>query len=81
MISILGVKTDARYIVDGHREKTLHLLWQIIFHFQVCKFDVEFCLIYERVLDLLQHEDMEITLLVNGRPIITDRMSGLLCNE
>eukprot|EP00794_Sanderia_malayensis_P015899 gene15899-17499_t len=26
---------DAKYIVDGHREKTLFLLWQIIFHFQV----------------------------------------------
>ena len=26
---------DARHIVDGHREKTLALLWQIIFHFQV----------------------------------------------
>ncbi|XP_044174469.1 abnormal spindle-like microcephaly-associated protein homolog isoform X2 [Acropora millepora] len=26
---------DARHIVDGHREKTLTLLWQIIFHFQV----------------------------------------------
>ena len=26
---------DARLIVDGHREKTLSLLWKIIFHFQV----------------------------------------------
>ena len=26
---------DARHVVDGHREKTLALLWQIIFHFQV----------------------------------------------
>ena len=63
MISILGVKTDARYVVDGHREKTLHLLWQIIFHFQVRKFDAEFCLIYERVFALLQYGDMEITVL------------------
>ncbi|XP_020629211.1 abnormal spindle-like microcephaly-associated protein homolog isoform X2 [Orbicella faveolata] len=33
-----GVKCgviDARHVVDGHREKTLALLWQIIFHFQV----------------------------------------------
>ena len=30
---------DARFIVDGHREKTLSLLWKIIFHFQVSSFD------------------------------------------
>ncbi|PFX15185.1 Abnormal spindle-like microcephaly-associated protein-like [Stylophora pistillata] len=32
---IHGGAIDARHIVDGHREKTLALLWQIIFHFQV----------------------------------------------
>lgn len=26
---------DAKCVVDGHREKTLILLWQMIFHFQV----------------------------------------------
>ena len=31
----LGNLIDARHVVDGHREKTLALLWQIIFHFQV----------------------------------------------
>ncbi|KAK1805996.1 hypothetical protein P4O66_013042, partial [Electrophorus voltai] len=30
-----GTVTDARDIVDGHREKTLNLLWKIIFTFQV----------------------------------------------
>ncbi|CAH3024578.1 unnamed protein product [Porites evermanni] len=30
-----GNLIDARHVVDGHREKTLALLWQIIFHFQV----------------------------------------------
>eukprot|EP00795_Rhopilema_esculentum_P010190 gene10190-18862_t len=30
-----GASIDARFIVDGHREKTLVLLWNIIFHFQV----------------------------------------------
>ncbi|KAJ7339429.1 hypothetical protein OS493_005827 [Desmophyllum pertusum] len=30
-----GGVIDARHVVDGHREKTLALLWQIIFHFQV----------------------------------------------
>lgn len=30
-----GGAIDARHVVDGHREKTLALLWQIIFHFQV----------------------------------------------
>ncbi|XP_068734820.1 abnormal spindle-like microcephaly-associated protein homolog [Montipora capricornis] len=29
------IDIHARHIVDGHREKTLALLWQIIFHFQV----------------------------------------------
>ncbi|KAL9988376.1 hypothetical protein ACROYT_G002814 [Oculina patagonica] len=32
---INGGAIDARHVVDGHREKTLALLWQIIFHFQV----------------------------------------------
>lgn len=27
---------DSRDVVDGHREKTLSLLWKIIFAFQVC---------------------------------------------
>ncbi|XP_051549631.1 abnormal spindle-like microcephaly-associated protein [Myxocyprinus asiaticus] len=31
----LGVTIDSRDIVDGHREKTLNLLWKIIFTFQV----------------------------------------------
>ena len=26
----------AEHIVDGHREKTLALLWSLIFHFKVC---------------------------------------------
>ncbi|XP_052446988.1 abnormal spindle-like microcephaly-associated protein homolog [Carassius gibelio] len=30
-----GVTIDSRDIVDGHREKTLNLLWKIIFAFQV----------------------------------------------
>ncbi|XP_058887783.1 abnormal spindle-like microcephaly-associated protein homolog isoform X2 [Acipenser ruthenus] len=30
-----GAKIDSRDIVDGHREKTLALLWRIIFTFQV----------------------------------------------
>ncbi|XP_041126100.1 abnormal spindle-like microcephaly-associated protein [Polyodon spathula] len=30
-----GAKIDSRDIVDGHREKTLMLLWRIIFTFQV----------------------------------------------
>ncbi|XP_076880706.1 abnormal spindle-like microcephaly-associated protein [Brachyhypopomus gauderio] len=30
-----GTVTEARDIVDGHREKTLNLLWKIIFTFQV----------------------------------------------
>ncbi|XP_043079329.1 LOW QUALITY PROTEIN: abnormal spindle-like microcephaly-associated protein [Puntigrus tetrazona] len=30
-----GVNIDSRDIVDGHREKTLNLLWKIIFAFQV----------------------------------------------
>ena len=33
-----GGPIDARDIVDGHREKTLHLLWRIIFNFQVLYF-------------------------------------------
>ena len=32
-ISLQGI--NPRHIVDGHREKTLSLLWQIIFNFQV----------------------------------------------
>lgn len=28
-------KLDSRDIVDGHREKTLGLLWKLIYHFQV----------------------------------------------
>ena len=35
MLLFSGGATDARHIVDGHREKTLTLLWQMIFHFQV----------------------------------------------
>ena len=31
----LGSNIDSRDIVDGHREKTLNLLWKIIFAFQV----------------------------------------------
>ncbi|ESO92879.1 hypothetical protein LOTGIDRAFT_232956 [Lottia gigantea] len=34
-VSQLDMKLNARDIVDGHREKTLNLLWHIIFHFQV----------------------------------------------
>ena len=30
-----GVAIEARDIVDGHREKTLQLLWLLIFHFKV----------------------------------------------
>lgn len=30
-----GSTIDSRDIVDGHREKTLSLLWKIIFAFQV----------------------------------------------
>ncbi|XP_046713111.1 LOW QUALITY PROTEIN: abnormal spindle-like microcephaly-associated protein [Silurus meridionalis] len=30
-----GIAIDSRDIVDGHREKTLNLLWKIIFSFQV----------------------------------------------
>lgn len=30
-----GANIDSRDIVDGHREKTLNLLWKIIFAFQV----------------------------------------------
>jgi len=36
-----GGVIDARHVVDGHREKTLALLWQIIFHFQVRYDDAE----------------------------------------
>ena len=32
---LVECNTDARFVVDGHREKTLSLLWKIIFHFQV----------------------------------------------
>ncbi|CAH1270995.1 ASPM [Branchiostoma lanceolatum] len=31
-----GGKIEARDIVDGRQEKTLALLWKLIFHFQVC---------------------------------------------
>ncbi|KAI8496628.1 hypothetical protein Bbelb_252830 [Branchiostoma belcheri] len=31
-----GKKIEARDIVDGRQEKTLALLWKLIFHFQVC---------------------------------------------
>lgn len=31
-----GNLIDSRDVVDGHREKTLSLLWKIIFAFQVC---------------------------------------------
>ncbi|KAM9460689.1 abnormal spindle-like microcephaly-associated protein [Clarias gariepinus] len=41
-----GVVIDPRDIVDGHREKTLNLLWKIIFSFQV-----------EILLDVEQLED------------------------
>ena len=34
-ISLQGI--NPRHIVDGHREKTLSLLWQIIFNFQVSR--------------------------------------------
>ncbi|XP_050415465.2 abnormal spindle-like microcephaly-associated protein homolog [Patella vulgata] len=34
-VSLLETKLNARDIVDGHKEKTLSLLWHIIFHFQV----------------------------------------------
>ena len=30
-----GGGLNERAIVDGHREKTLELLWRIIFHYQV----------------------------------------------
>lgn len=30
-----GGAIEARDVVDGHREKTLQLLWRLIFHFQV----------------------------------------------
>ena len=29
-----GVSVE--HVVEGHREKTLALLWAVIFHFQVC---------------------------------------------
>ena len=35
-IDVEGGGVNTRAIVDGHREKTLELLWRIIFHFQVC---------------------------------------------
>ena len=31
----VGGKIDPRDVVDGHREKTLHVLWRIIFAFQI----------------------------------------------
>lgn len=31
----LQINQDSKCVVDGHREKTLLILWQIIFHFQV----------------------------------------------
>jgi len=34
--SARGAKVDARGIVDGHRQKTLKLLWVLIYTFQVC---------------------------------------------
>ena len=30
-----GGKIEPRDVVDGHREKTLHVLWRIIFSFQI----------------------------------------------
>ena len=45
-VYLAGSGIDARHIVDGHREKTLALLWQIIFHFQVsraCIFSQKTC--------------------------------------
>ena len=35
LCDIAGAVIEARDIVDGHREKTLQLLWALVFHFQV----------------------------------------------
>lgn len=42
---LIGASIDSRDIVDRHRERTLALLWKIVFAFQVL-FNCLFCLVF-----------------------------------